>query len=150
MQIFKKQTNVLICGCSKLGAHIANYYCTKGYNVTVLDIKKYSFHKLKDNFSGVTNHGDATDIDVLRHNGIEKAEIVVVTTEKDNMNIFISEIASIIFKVRKVFIRLNDEGKGALLTSMDNVSILSPFFLCMEKFLEIEKGDSAWMTKLKL
>ena len=138
MPIFKKETNVLVCGCSKLGAHIANYYSAKGYNVTVIDSNKTSFNKLKDDFSGITSRGNSTDIDVLRYNGIEDAEIVIVTTDNDNTNIFIAEIASTIFKIKKVFIRLNDEDKGDLLTDLDNVNIISPFLLSMEKFIELE------------
>ena len=138
MQIFKKEIDVLVCGCSKLGAHIANYYSAKGYNVTVLDINKSSFRKLKDDFSGETRRGDATDIDILRYNGIEEAEIVVVTTEKDNMNIFIAEMASIIFSIPKIFVRLNDEDKEELLSDFNNINIISPFHLCMEKFIELE------------
>jgi len=139
METNKKSKSVLVCGCSKLGAHIAQYYSKKGYNVTVLDIDKVSFRKVRENFSGATVIGDATDIDVLRHEAAEKCETIVAVTDRDNTNIFISEIASVIFNTPKIYVRLNDEDMADLITEYNNINILSPFLLCMDEFSRNER-----------
>ena len=140
MENNKKTKSVLVCGCSKLGAHIAQYYSQKGHDVTVLDVDKVSFRKVRDNFSGSTIVGDATDIDVLRHNGAEKCETIVAVTDRDNTNIFISEMASVIFGTSRIYVRLNDEDMADLITEYNNINILSPFLLCMEEFYKVESG----------
>jgi len=142
MELHKKgNKSVLVCGCSKLGAHIAQYYSQKDYNTTVLDPDKKSFRKLRENFSGLPVRGDATDIDVLKANGAQDADIIIATTGSDNTNIFISEMASVIFKTPKIYARLNDEDKADLITEYKNINILSPFLLCMEEFHRKEKEE---------
>jgi len=138
----KKSKLVLICGCSKLGAHIAQYYSQKGRSVTILDPDKIAFAKLPEDFSGRTAIGDATDIDVMRYFGAEKADIIVAATRKDNTNILVSEMASIIFETPKIYARLNDEDKAELVKEHENIRVLSPFLLCMKEFAHIEsEGD---------
>lgn len=99
---------IMIIGCGRLGASLANTLSNKNKDVTVIDINKESFRKLSPAFGGLALEGNATDIDTLKEAQIHKASVVVVVTNKDNTNIMIAQMAKKIFKIEKVISRLYD------------------------------------------
>lgn len=55
-------------------------------------------------------HGDAEDINVLKAAGIEKAKYIVATTDHDNTNLLVSQIAKSKFNLKEdqVVARINN------------------------------------------
>ncbi|MGL4606682.1 MAG: potassium channel family protein [Eubacteriaceae bacterium] len=130
---FKKTESVIIAGCGRLSAKIAGELSSKGYNVTVVDKDENAFRKLPEHFSGYEIAGDATDIDALVQIGIKGASMFLALTENDNTNSLLSQIASRIFGVSKVFVRLNDPDKERILEGF-NIEIIYPFKLSIGEF----------------
>jgi len=109
MGIFNKdEAHTLIVGSGRLGASLANELSDQEKNVIVVDSDKSSFRKLSPSFGGLTVTGDATSINVLKEAQIEKAGVVIVVTNDDNVNIMISQMAKELFKCEKVISRLYD------------------------------------------
>lgn len=102
----KKDEYVVIVGCGRLGSHLASLLSKERKSVVVIDKDEYAFHRLADDFSGFTIEADAIEIDSLLRAKIDKADVVVTTTNDDNTNILIAQIAKIIYKVPKVIARL--------------------------------------------
>ncbi|ADL05481.1 potassium channel family protein [Lacrimispora saccharolytica] len=98
----------IIVGCGRLGANLANTLSDEGGNVLIIDKNKNAFRKLSPSFGGLTVTGDGTDFDVLQEAQIEKADVLVVVTNNDNVNVMIAQIAREIFKVSRVIARLYD------------------------------------------
>ncbi|MDY0364058.1 MAG: NAD-binding protein [Bacilli bacterium] len=128
-----KRDRVLIVGCSRFGASIATNLSLKGENVVVLDEQNNSFRKLDDSFSGYEMVGNGLDLDVLKESGIEQSKMLISSTDDDNINIFIAEVAAIIFLVPDIYVRLNDPSKAIVLEHL-NVKIIYPFELSMNEF----------------
>lgn len=120
--------NVLIIGCGRLGASIANALSDKNMNVTIIDIEKDSFRKLSPSFSGMLMEGNGMDIDILEEANIRKADVVNVVTNNDNINILISQMAKSLFGVEEVIIRLYDPEKECIYKD-SNIHTIFPALL---------------------
>ena len=100
--------NVVIMGCGRVGAQLANLLDADEHTITILDLNDNSFRRLSSSFGGTALVGDGTDIESLKKAGIEQADAFVAVTEGDNRNIMAAQIAKYIFNVKKVVCRIYD------------------------------------------
>ena len=99
---------LVIVGCSRVGAMVANSMSQAGHQVSVVDINRRSFDRLGPEFKGEMVLGNGIDEDVLRQAGIEEADGFASLTNGDNRNIMSAQIAREIFKVPRVITRIYD------------------------------------------
>lgn len=99
---------VLILGCGRVGARLANVLDGEGHDVRVIDGNADSFRRLSPDFKGQTVVGQGIDDDVLRRAGIEKADVFAAVTNDDNTNIMASQMAKLLHNVPKVITRIYD------------------------------------------
>jgi trk system potassium uptake protein TrkA len=99
---------VIIMGCGRVGARLANLLADDGNEVTVLDLNPAAFGRLGPDFRGTTMIGNGIDTEILRRAGIERADAFAACTQGDNRNIMASQIAKEIFRVPKVVTRIYD------------------------------------------
>lgn len=100
---------VIIMGCGRMGALVAEALWTRGHQVTAVDLVQESFLQLSKELreaSGATLVGDASSDQVLLRAGIEDADVFVAVTSLDNRNIFAAQKAKHLFKVPKVVCRI--------------------------------------------
>lgn len=135
-----KRKNVIVIGCSRFGGKLAGSLSSLGYNVTIIDKNETSFLKLPDNYSGYEVCADGTDANILKQNGIDTTQIFIAATESENANILAAEIASEIFHVPEVYLRLTDVEKDNLLTNK-NIKAIYPFKLSIDEFTRISSVD---------
>jgi|APHig6443717817_1056837.scaffolds.fasta_scaffold05111_7 trk system potassium uptake protein len=127
---------VVIVGCGRLGANLANTLSENGGNVLVIDKDKEAFRKLSPSFGGLTIVGDATDFDVLGEDAqMGKANVVVAVTNNDNINIIVAQIAHEVFKIRQVIARLYDPDRECVYREF-GIDTICPAILSAK---EIEK-----------
>ena len=74
--------NVIIMGCGRVGAGLAQLLDAEGHKVTIIDVDSKRFDELPPDFSGMAFVGDATDEEVLRKAGMEQADAFVALTRK--------------------------------------------------------------------
>ncbi len=137
----KKDKAVLIAGCGRLGGSLAGVLSDRGYNVMIVDKDAESFRKLPPTFTGFQIEGDATDVDVLKNAGIEKADIVMATANDDNINSMIAQIASVIFGIDKVYARFYDTDKQNVLKGL-NIQAILPSNLSIHEFEKLNSDDA--------
>jgi len=99
---------VIIMGCSRVGARLAELMYRDGHQVTILDVKAESFRRLEQDFGGVALLGSGMDEAVLRRAGIETADAFITATQGDNRNIMAAQVARHIFNVPRVVCRIYD------------------------------------------
>lgn len=99
---------IIVMGCGRVGALLAELMAEDGHEVTVLDTNEYSFRRLPSNFNGKALIGDGTEQEVLIKAGIEKTDAFLALTEGDNRNVMASQIAKHIFNVPRVICRIYD------------------------------------------
>ncbi|HTX53991.1 MAG TPA: TrkA family potassium uptake protein [Candidatus Baltobacteraceae bacterium] len=108
--------HVIVVGCGDVGSQVATLLATEGNNVAVIDKNLAAFKRLGVTFNGLTINGYGFDEDVLQQAGIAGCEMFAAVTDQDNTNIMAAEVASKIYKVPRVVVRLFDaERENALL-----------------------------------
>jgi trk system potassium uptake protein TrkA len=116
---------VIIMGCGRVGARLANLLEQEGHEVTILDLSAQSFERLGSDFRGVRLVGNGIDTEVLRRAGIERADAFAACTQGDNRNIMASQIAKEIFGVAKVVTRIYDPIRKDTFTAL-GLDAISP------------------------
>lgn len=91
---------ILIIGGGEVGKILAERFEKRGENVVVIDSSEEKCQRLLKQGIRVI-HGDAEDINVLRNAGIEKAKYIVATTDQDNTNLLVSQIAKSKFNMKE-------------------------------------------------
>ena len=117
--------NILIIGCGTVGSTLAAALDKKGNDISVIDRNPESFEALPAEFSGFTATGIAIDQDVLKRAGINACDALFAVTEDDDMNLMTAQIARKVFKVPKIFVRLDNVGKCRVFEDI-GVNIISP------------------------
>jgi trk system potassium uptake protein TrkA len=105
--------NVVIVGCGRTGAFLAELLDQGGDTVSIVDIERSAFKRLPANFKGTPVLGDGTDMDILRQAGVETANAFLSLTQGDNRNLMAAQIAKKIFGVAQVFAKVNDPIRAA-------------------------------------
>jgi len=100
--------NVVIMGCGRIGARLANMLDAEGHRVSIIDLNPDAFARLNPDFGGQTLVGTGLDEDVLKSAGIERADAFIAVTTGDNRNVMASQIAKHIFGVPEVLCRIYD------------------------------------------
>lgn len=139
-----KRNKFIVIGSGTLGSHIATTMSGSGQDVIVIDIIEDSFRRLDESFSGYNVVGDATDLSVLENSNIEQAKSVVLTTDDDNVNIYLAHVCYYIYEVPKIFVRLSDIEKGKLLEGT-TIKAIYPFHLSFNEFVDLnEEEEELW------
>jgi len=99
---------IVIVGCGRVGAAMAELYDAGGHEVVIVDESTAAFDRLPDGFRGRAVRGDGTDEDVLRKAGTEGADVFLALTEGDNRNTMAAQLASEALGVGKAIAKLND------------------------------------------
>jgi trk system potassium uptake protein TrkA len=134
---------IIIAGCGRFGAMLANALHTRGHSVTVIDINPRAFDRLDTAFSGFTLIADATRVPILKSSGIPIADIFVACTQIDSNNVLMGEVAKRVFDVENVYVRLDDDDLTDLVRPY-GITALCPHQLCLNEFelrSGIELGD---------
>ncbi len=99
---------IVIMGCGRVGARLADILDKNGHYVTILDNDTYSFRRLPADFHGTALLGNGIDEEILRRAGIEEADAFIALTQGDNRNIMSTQMAKHIFNVPRALCRIYD------------------------------------------
>ena len=110
---------VLICGCGRVGSSVAKTMLTEGHEVSVLDEDPEAIALLErgqeeswEDMGGQFTVGTALEVDALVEAGIEKADAFVASTDGDNTNLVIAQIAQRRYRIPKVVVRVLDPARA--------------------------------------
>ena len=104
---------LVIVGCGRVGAALAEAFDNGGHEVIVLDTSTRAFDRLSEEFKGQAIRGDGTDEDVLRKAGVEGADVLLALTEGDNRNVMATQVATEKLGVGKTLAKINDPVRAA-------------------------------------
>jgi trk system potassium uptake protein len=106
---------VLIVGCGRVGSAIAKAMLRDGHDVSVLDEDPEALALLErgedrtwEEMGGQFTVGTALEIDAMLEAGIERADAFVASTDGDNTNLVIAQVAQRRFEIPKVVVRVLD------------------------------------------
>ncbi len=106
---------ILIVGCGRVGSSVARTMLREGHEVSCLDEDPESHARLEvgldrgwEDLGGRFTVGTGLEIDALLAAGIEKADAFIASTDGDNTNIIIAQIAQKRYEVPTVIARVLD------------------------------------------
>jgi trk system potassium uptake protein TrkA len=105
---------MIIIGCGRMGAGLAQALAQRGHTVTVVDNDPAAFEVLGPAFNGKTVAGVGFDRDVLLQAGIERADGLAAVTASDEANVVAARLARLVFRVPRVVARLYDPRKAEI------------------------------------
>lgn len=105
---------IIIIGCGRMGAGLAQNLSRRGHEVTVVDRDPTSFDRLGPSFRGATVAGGGFDRDALLNAGIERADGLAAVTASDEVNVVAARLARQVFRVPKVVARIYDPRKAEI------------------------------------
>jgi trk system potassium uptake protein TrkA len=110
---------VMIVGSGRVGSSIARRMLEAGHDVSVLDEDPEAIAQLEKGIEGTWvdaggsfTVGTALEMEALLEAGIERADAFVASTDGDNTNLVIAQIAQKRFEVKTVVVRVLDPARA--------------------------------------
>lgn len=140
MEFYKRNMThrIVIMGCGRLGAQLADYLYDEGKEVIIVDKDDTSFRKLSSSYGGLTFISDATELETFEELSINEYTILIVVTDNDNTNIMISQIAREVYHVKTIICRLYDPQRECVYDEF-HIETICPTFLSVHRIEDILK-----------
>ena len=111
---------VLIVGAGRVGSAVAKRALAAGHEVSVLDEDPLSHERLEDSdgqtwedAGGLFTVGTALEVDALIEAGVQRADVFIASTDGDNTNLTVAQVAQRRFGVGNVVCRVMDPARAA-------------------------------------
>jgi trk system potassium uptake protein TrkA len=111
---------VLVVGAGRVGSSVATAALRAGHTVSVLDEDPLSHERLDvelgeawESAGGRFTIGTALELEALEEAGIANADVFIASTNGDNTNLVVSQLAQRRFNVPKVIARVLDPRRAA-------------------------------------
>ena len=111
---------VLVVGAGRVGSSVATSALQAGHTVSVLDEDPLSHERLEvgldttwEEAGGRFTVGHGMEVDALTEAGIREADVFIASTDGDNTNLTISQIAQRHYRVPHVIVRVMDPARAA-------------------------------------
>jgi trk system potassium uptake protein len=110
---------VLIVGAGRVGSAVARSALAAGHDVSILDEDPLSHERLEvgmetswEDSGGRFTVGTALEVEALEAAGIADADVFIASTDGDNTNLVIAQLAQKRFGVPKVIVRVLDPARS--------------------------------------
>ncbi len=110
---------LVIVGCGRVGSRMAKSMLDEGHEVSVLDEDPGAIALLDSGYErswaergGSFTLGTALETDALLEAGIDRADAFVASTNGDNTNLVIAQIAQRRFGIERVVVRVLDPARA--------------------------------------
>ena len=104
--------HIVIMGCGRTGAHLANEFETRGHSVAVIDQRAEAFRRLPAHFHGRKVTGVGFDRDTLAAAGVEEAYGFAAVSSGDNSNVLAARVVRETYGVENVVARISDPARA--------------------------------------
>ena len=140
---------ILIVGCGRVGSAVARRALEQRHDVSVLDRDPLSHERLDagqirswEDAEGQFTVGTALEIDALIQAGIERADVFIASTDGDNTNLIIAQIAQKRFGVERVIVRVMDPARASWYGEQ-GLRTISPTKHAVEMFQEALQPEAS-------
>lgn len=131
----KNSLYIVVAGCGKLGSYLANQLSRQGNLLVIIDWNESTFENLSTDYSGFRVEGDASQVSVLKEAKMNRADWVIATTNDDNINLLVAQVALKIFNVPHVLARVFDPKREQVYTQL-GIDTYCPTSVAAQMFLK--------------
>jgi trk/ktr system potassium uptake protein len=130
----------LIVGCGRVGSALAKRLQERGWEVVALDESEEALGRLGENWPGEFHVGHALDIAVLEAAGIADADAFIASTDGDNTNIVVAQVAKLRYEVPHVASRILDPARADFYSGR-GFDVVSPTGTAIEALTDSALGS---------
>jgi trk system potassium uptake protein TrkA len=123
---------IIIVGCGKTGKNLASDL-SQSHNVVVIDRNRKALDSLGEDFNGRKILGDALNVEVLESAGVKEADMLILVTGNDNLNLVIGKVAQRMYKVKRIALQVYEARKKRIF-SEEGLIIVNRTYLLVEVF----------------
>jgi trk system potassium uptake protein len=134
---------VLIVGAGRVGSNVARSALAAGHEVSVLDEDPLSHERLDsgmetswEDAGGLFTVGHAIEFEALEEAGIGRADIFIASTDGDNTNLTIAQIAKRGYGVERVVARIMDPARASWYAE-HGLETICPTKIAIEQFTAV-------------
>lgn len=98
---------IVIVGGGKVGAQTARELVAFGHEVTVVERDATKVNDLNEELGEIAIIGDGTEVAIQHEAGVNRADLVVSATGRDEANLAVAQVAKQRFRTPKVIARIN-------------------------------------------
>lgn len=84
--------DIVICGAGEVGSHTAEVFAAAGHDITLIDINPDQLRTVSESIDVSTLEGNCAYAEVLRDAGVGSADLLIATTDHDEINLFTAGI----------------------------------------------------------
>ena len=99
---------IVIIGANNISEQLIDWYSKYNHEITIIEKNLNKCHEFDQLYGPICQRGDATDLNIQKLSGMERADILIVTTKNDSTNFVISSLAKSNFKVNTIINRINN------------------------------------------
>lgn len=134
--------NIIIVGAGKIGTHLCEILVTNGYDITVIEKDENKCEGLLSTVDVNVIKGNATDPDILEEAKIQKCDIFIAASDRDDVN-FLTSMHAKNRGVRRVISRVNEPEYEKMLNDLGVETITPDISTAREIDLRIIKPTVA-------
>ena len=141
--------NIVIIGAGKVGYYLVKTLLPFKHRITIIEKTQEYCSKLATDLDVVVINGDGTDIDLLSEVGVEKADVFIAVTGKDQDNLIACQLAKRNFHVKRTIARVNNP-KNIVVFQKLGVDLAVSSTSTIAEMIEKEIDYSGVKTLIKL
>lgn len=130
---------IIIVGCGRVGAMVANVLSKEGHDVTIIDADAEAFGRLSASFQGRVVVGVGIDEELLRSADAELADVFIALTEGDNTNAMAAQVAKHVFGVPHVISQIKDPMRGEAYEGL-GITTICPTLIGAQSIRDVIEG----------
>src|SRR5260221_11198138 len=104
---------IVIIGFGRIGIQLVNRLIEESHQVTIVDKNRATVERAARQLKARIVIGDATDPELLREAGTEKADMLLALTRNENSNLMAAQLAKTVFRVPRVIALVYDPEREA-------------------------------------
>ena len=122
----------IVVGAGRVGSALAKSLQAAGWDVAVVDETEEALARLGENWPGEFHVGHGMDTSVLERAGITDADALVSSTDGDNTNIVVAQLAKRRYEVPAVAARILDPARAEFYSGR-GFDVVSPTSTAIEE-----------------
>ena len=141
---------VIIAGGGKVGYYLAKTLLQYKHRIIIIETRVETCKRIANDLSIPVIEGDATDIECLKEIGIEKADVFIAVTGKDENNLVACQLAKREFKIARTIARVNNPKNIKVFESLGiNTAVSSTAIIADLIEQEVDYAGIKTIMKLK-